>query len=147
MPQPPRYEQQFLSALKSIFIGAKVEGESGYINLMKIKAAYFETGVFPQLQKDLDLACRPFEKGFREELFDKLYDFFSRYFSESGSIYFPHTPSTRTFTSASTPTPGWTTPAEFIFTSAILNSMLDHTEALIKLKNQLIEGSKAVVSK
>ena len=85
------YEQQFLEALKSIFIGAKVEGESGYINLMKIKASYFENGVFPQLMKDIDAACKPFEKGFREELFDKLYDFFQHYFSESGSIYFRNT--------------------------------------------------------
>jgi adenine-specific DNA-methyltransferase len=85
------YEQQFLDALKSIFIGAKVEGESGYINLMKIKSSYFEKGVFPQLMKDIDAACKPFEKGFREELFDKLYDFFQHYFSESGSIYFRNT--------------------------------------------------------
>ena len=85
------YEQQFLDALKSIFVGAKVEGESGYINLMKIKANYFEKGVFPQLMKDIDAACKPFPKGFREELFDKLYDFFQHYFSESGSIYFRNT--------------------------------------------------------
>ncbi len=91
MPQNPRYEQQFLDVLKSIFIGVKVEGESGYINLMKIKATYFERGVFPQLMQDIDAACKPFEKSFREELFDKLYDFFRRYFSESGSIYFRHT--------------------------------------------------------
>ncbi len=91
MPQDNRYEQQFLEALKAIFIGAKVEGESGYINLMKIKAAYFEGGVFPRLMQDIDAACKPFEKSFREELFDKLYDFFRRYFSESGSIYFRHT--------------------------------------------------------
>ena len=44
MPPTNRYEQQFLDALKDIFIGAKVEGASGYINLMKIKARYFETG-------------------------------------------------------------------------------------------------------
>ena len=31
MPQDNRYEQQFLDALKAIFIGAKVEGDSGYI--------------------------------------------------------------------------------------------------------------------
>ena len=42
--------------------------------------------------KDIDAACKPFESAFREELFDKLYDFFKRYFSESGSIYFCHTP-------------------------------------------------------
>jgi len=91
MPQTNRYEQQFLDALKDIFIGAKVEGDSGYINLMKIKARYFEHGVFPHLMKDIDAACKPFEKSFREELFDKLYDFFKRYFSESGSIYFRNT--------------------------------------------------------
>ena len=85
------YEQQFLDELKSIFIGAKVEGDSGYINLMKIKASYFEKGVFPQLMKDVDAACKPFEKEFREELFDKLFDFFQHYFSESGSIYFRNT--------------------------------------------------------
>jgi adenine-specific DNA-methyltransferase len=85
------YEQQFLDALKSIFIGAKVEGDSGYINLMKIKANYFEKGVFPVLMKDIDAVCKPFGKGFREELFDKLYDFFRHYFSESGSIYFRNT--------------------------------------------------------
>jgi adenine-specific DNA-methyltransferase len=86
-----RYEDQFLAALESLFIGAKVEGESGYINLMKIKAAYFEKGVFPVLMRDIETACKPFEKGFREELFDKLYDFFQHYFSESGSIYFRST--------------------------------------------------------
>jgi adenine-specific DNA-methyltransferase len=86
------YEQQFLDALKDIFVGAKVEGDSGYINLMRIKSRYYTEGVFPQLMKDIDVACKPFEPAFREELFDKLYDFFKRYFSDSGSIYFCHTP-------------------------------------------------------
>ena len=89
---PNRYEQQFLDALRDLFVGAKVEGESGYINLMKIKARYFEKGVLPRLQADVDAACARFEPSFREELFDKLYDFFKRYFSESGSIYFRSTP-------------------------------------------------------
>ena len=92
MPQIKRYEQQFLDALRDIFVGAKVEGESGFINLMRIKSRYFTEGVFPHLVKDIDVACKPFEPSFREELFDKLYDFFKRYFSESGSIYFRHTP-------------------------------------------------------
>lgn len=75
MPQPSRYEQQFFAALKALFVGAKVEGESGYINLMKIKARYFEEGVFPKLRQDIDDACMLLEVGFREELFDKLYDY------------------------------------------------------------------------
>jgi len=86
-----RKERRFYDSLRDIFVGAKVEGESGYINLMKIKSRYFEKGVFPQLQKDIEEALKPFPD-FREELFDKLYTFFSRYFSESGSIYFRYTP-------------------------------------------------------
>jgi len=86
-----RKERRFYNSLRDIFVGAKVEGESGYINLMKIKSRYFEEGVFPQLQKDIEEALKPFPD-FREELFDKLYTFFNRYFSESGSIYFRYTP-------------------------------------------------------
>jgi len=92
MPNKNRYEKQFFDALRDIFVGAKVEGDSGFINLMRIKARYYEQGVFPHLKKDIDTAVTPFPD-FREELFDKLYTFFSRYFSESGSIYFRHTPS------------------------------------------------------
>jgi len=84
-------EQKFYNALKDIFVGAKVEGESGYINLMRIKSKYYEEGVFPKIKKDIEEALTPFPE-FREELFDKLYTFFNRYFSESGSIYFSYTP-------------------------------------------------------
>ena len=84
-------EQKFYDTLKGIFVGAKVEGESGYINLMRIKSRYYEKGVFPKLQENIDEALKPFPE-FREELFDKLYTFFNRYFSESGSIYFRYTP-------------------------------------------------------
>jgi adenine-specific DNA-methyltransferase len=84
-------EQKFFSALRDVFVGAKVQGESGYINLMRIKSRYYEKGVFPELTKDINAALKPFPP-FREELFDKLYTFFSRYFSESGSIYFRYTP-------------------------------------------------------
>ena len=40
--------------------------------------------------------------------------------------------------------PGWTTPAEFIFVSAILDSMTAAVAALATLKGDLIKGSKAV---
>jgi adenine-specific DNA-methyltransferase len=72
-------------------VGAKIEGESRFINLMKIKSRYYEKGVFPKLQKDIEEALKPFPE-FRDELFDKLYTFFNRYFPESGSIYFRYTP-------------------------------------------------------
>jgi adenine specific DNA methylase Mod len=84
-------EIKFFDALEDIFVGAKVEGESGYINLMRIKSNYYKNGVFPKLKKDIDDALKPFPK-FRGELFDKLYTFFNRYFSETGSIYFRYTP-------------------------------------------------------
>ncbi|NOY65292.1 MAG: site-specific DNA-methyltransferase, partial [Nitrospirae bacterium] len=84
-------EQKFYNALRDIFVGAMVEGEGGYINLMRIKSRYFEKGVFPCLQEDIDKAVEPFPE-FKEELFDKLFTFFQRYFSESGAIYFRYTP-------------------------------------------------------
>jgi adenine-specific DNA-methyltransferase len=84
-------EEKFFVALRDVFVGAKVEGESGYINLMRIKARYYETGVFPKLQQDINDALKP-SPAFRDELFEKLYDFFHGYFSESGSIYFRYTP-------------------------------------------------------
>ena len=91
MTKSDNHEQKFFNALSDIFVGAKIEGESGYINLMEIKSRYYKKGVFPQLKKDIESALVPFPD-FREELFDKLYSFFQRYFSESGSIYFRHTP-------------------------------------------------------
>jgi len=83
-------EQKFFNTLKDLFVGAKIEGDSGYINLMRIKSSYYENKVFPELKKDIESALKPFPE-FKEELFDKLWTFFSRYFSESGSIYFTQT--------------------------------------------------------
>ena len=91
MPKTTYFEQQFFDALRNIFVGATIEGESGFINLMRIKSRYYTQGVFPHLKKDIDAALTAFPE-FREELFDKLYSFFQRYFSESGSIYFRYTP-------------------------------------------------------
>ncbi len=84
-------EQRFFEALRDVFVGAKVEGESGFVNLMRIKSQYYEQGVFPCLKEEIDKALGDFPE-FREELFDRLYNFFKRYFSESGSIYFRFTP-------------------------------------------------------
>lgn len=84
-------EQKFWETLGNLFVGEKIEGESGYINLMRIKFLYYTNGVFPQLQQDIEKALKD-SPNFREELFQKLYDFFHRYFSKSGSIYFRYTP-------------------------------------------------------
>src|SRR3989338_9074857 len=83
-------EQKFYKALQDVFIGAKIEGEVGFINLMKIKSGCYSQ-IEKLLQKDIDKALEK-HPAFRDELFDKLHLFLSRYFTESGSIYFNSTP-------------------------------------------------------
>jgi adenine-specific DNA-methyltransferase len=83
-------EDIFYESLKDIFIGVKVEGISGYINLMKIKSGYFNK-IFLLLKKEIEEKLKEFPE-FKEELYNKLYSFFKRYFSESGSVYFVSTP-------------------------------------------------------
>ncbi len=91
MPDQKFHEKRFYDALRDIFVGAKVEGKSGFINLMQIKSRYYTQGVFPRLKADIEATLKQYPD-FREELFDKLYSFFKEYFSESGSIYFRYTP-------------------------------------------------------
>jgi hypothetical protein len=83
-------EQRFYKALQDVFIGARIEGEGGFVNLMRIKSNYYRK-IEDILKKDIEAALKNHPK-FRDELFDKLYSFFSRYFTESGSIYFNSTP-------------------------------------------------------
>ena len=83
-------ESRFLAELELLFTGAEVEGESGFINLMQIKREYFKS-ILPKLMEAVDERAGS-DTSFREELFDKLYTFFSRYFCESGSIYFCELP-------------------------------------------------------
>jgi len=83
-------EQKFYEALQDVFIGAKIEGEGGFINLMRIKSCYYSQ-IEKLLKDDIEKALIKHPK-FRDELFDKLYTFFSRYFTENGSIYFNSTP-------------------------------------------------------
>ncbi|PIU15207.1 site-specific DNA-methyltransferase, partial [bacterium (Candidatus Gribaldobacteria) CG08_land_8_20_14_0_20_39_15] len=94
-------EQRFYKALQDVFIGAKIEGKGGFVNLMRIKSNYYRK-IEDILKKDIEAALKsPACAGephvdrhpkFRDELFDKLYSFFNRYFTESGSIYFNSTP-------------------------------------------------------
>jgi hypothetical protein len=63
--------QRFENALKDVFVGEKVDGKSGFINLMRIKERYYTKGVFPRLQAHIEKALKPFPE-LRQELFDKL---------------------------------------------------------------------------
>ncbi|GAB6283422.1 MAG: site-specific DNA-methyltransferase [Ignavibacterium sp.] len=83
-------EQKFYKALQDVFIGAKIEGQGGFVNLMGIKSNYYRK-IEGLLKSDIDKALEQYPT-FRDELFDKLYSFFDRYFTESGSIYFNSTP-------------------------------------------------------
>ncbi len=83
-------EQKFYQTLQDVFIGAKIEGTGGFVNLMKIKSNYYKK-IEQLLKDDIEKALSKYPE-FRDELFDKLYSFFKRYFTESGSIYFHSTP-------------------------------------------------------
>ncbi len=83
-------EKKFYKILQDLFIGAKIEGIGGFVNLMKIKSNYYRK-IESILKNDIEAALVKYPK-FKDELFDKLYSFFSRYFTESGSIYFNSTP-------------------------------------------------------
>ena len=82
-------ENKFYEALESIFTGANIEGKSGYINLLKIKRKYYKL-ILNKFKNQVDNK-EIIDDNFREEFFDKLYTFFEKYFSESGSVYFVKT--------------------------------------------------------
>jgi adenine-specific DNA-methyltransferase len=82
-------EKIFYNALENIFTGAKIEGDSGYINLLKIKSDYYEL-ILTNFKAAVDTES-VINSSFKEEFFERLYSFFEKYFSESGSVYFAKT--------------------------------------------------------
>ncbi|MUU55914.1 site-specific DNA-methyltransferase [Helicobacter pylori] len=96
-------EAQFYEVLENLFIGVKVEDKpeslldsspraikNGMINLLKAKSQYYHHKK-QELKKLIDSKCQD-NNDLKEELFDKLYSFFKRYFSANGGIYFNDTP-------------------------------------------------------
>ncbi|WQY72002.1 site-specific DNA-methyltransferase [Helicobacter pylori] len=96
-------EAQFYEVLENLFIGVKIEDQqenlldsspravkNGMINLMKAKSQYYNIKK-QKLKKLIDSKCQN-NNDLKEELFDKLYSFFKRYFSANGGIYFNDTP-------------------------------------------------------
>src|SRR3989338_4775095 len=81
-------EQKFYSILQDLFVGAKLEGDSGYVNLMNIKTDYFNK-IRERIKKEVKAK---FGENQPEDLFDKLYTFFDSYFSDGGAIFFSSTP-------------------------------------------------------
>jgi primosomal protein N' len=87
------FKEKFYNLLLGMCVGdTEIKGQGGFINLLKIKKKYFENEFKPKLQEKVEEILKIYPE-FESELFEKLYTFFSRYFSESGSIYFVNTPS------------------------------------------------------
>lgn len=78
------YEQRFFSALKDTFIGHPIKGKSGYVNLMDLRAQYFAE-IEPYIKEEID---KQIEAKYREELFEKLYNFFDCYLNDTGAVFF-----------------------------------------------------------
>ncbi|MFP6212525.1 site-specific DNA-methyltransferase [Helicobacter pylori] len=96
-------EAQFYEVLENLFIGVKIEDKqeslldptpravkNGMLNLLKAKSKYYQSKK-QELEKLIDCKCQN-NNDLKEELFDKLYSFFKRYFSANGGIYFNDTP-------------------------------------------------------
>lgn len=81
-------EQKFYNILQDLFVGAKLEGDSGFVNLMNIKTDYFNK-INERIKKEVRAK---FGDDQPEDLFDKLYTFFDSYFSDGGAIFFSSTP-------------------------------------------------------
>lgn len=81
-------EKLFYDTLEKIFTGAQVQGKGGFINLLAIKHSYYKKVL--QIFKAQIKECGMTDDT-REELFDRLYTFFKKYFSECGSVYYCQT--------------------------------------------------------
>lgn len=79
-------EKLFYKTLEDIFLGADIKGEGGFVNLLAIKKDYY-SNMIDQFKKEVQ-NNKIITKEFKEEFFDKLYNFFKNYFNESGSVYF-----------------------------------------------------------
>ncbi|GIW66617.1 MAG: site-specific DNA-methyltransferase [Candidatus Parcubacteria bacterium] len=91
---PQNYREKFYGILEGMFMGdvKDIEGQGGFINLLKIKKNYYQKVFKPKLEEKINEVLNK-HPNFETELFEKFWTFFSRYFSESGSIYFVNTPS------------------------------------------------------
>ena len=80
-------EEKFYEALKDVFTGESIQGRGGFVNLLRIKNAYYKE-VLAQFEHDVKNCAILQASNAREDFFDHLYSFFSKYFSESGSVYY-----------------------------------------------------------
>ncbi len=78
-------KERFEKLLKEMFLGVEIKGDSAIANLLSFKARYYESFIY-------DITQKIYKTNASQEIYDKLYDFFSSYFNESGSLFFANTP-------------------------------------------------------
>lgn len=81
-------EDLFYDTLEKVFTGAEVQGKGGFINLLATKHSYYKK-VLQIFKEQIEKCNMAYDT--REELFDRLYTFFKKYFSECGSVYYCQT--------------------------------------------------------
>ncbi len=147
-----RNEDEFYQDLRNIFIGAEIEGNSGYVNLMRIKSTYLDT-ILRAIREDIEAGTKEFPE-FKEELFTRLHTFFKTYFSESGSIYFSYTPLKskiyeKVYTNNQDVMLFWKTnmlyyvKTDNLWKSMAVNYIVDGLEYAIKFDASQIDGKKS----
>jgi hypothetical protein len=70
------FREKFYNLLGGMFVGdSDIEGQGGFINLLKIKRKYYENEFKPKLQENIEEILKTYTN-FESELFEKLYTFF-----------------------------------------------------------------------
>ena len=78
-------KERFEKLLKEVFLGVEIKGDSAIANLLSFKSKYYDDFITDFTEKIIKTKAS-------QEIYDKLYDFFSSYFNESGSLFFANTP-------------------------------------------------------
>lgn len=82
---------RFFEVLEDTFVGEKIEGRGGYVNLLSVKSDYFSKRVRPELERLIEDGAGGSPE-LREEILDKLYDFFHKHLNETGTPLMGLTP-------------------------------------------------------
>lgn len=88
---------KFDSLFKNILVGSKVkdiQGNDGFVKLIKIKSNYYSKALTKINEKIEELSKN--DNSFKNEIYGRLYNFFSTFISPSGSVYYVYAPVNKT---------------------------------------------------
>ncbi|MEM3829007.1 MAG: site-specific DNA-methyltransferase [Conexivisphaerales archaeon] len=85
-------KQDFFNILQDVFCGKvkDIEGQSATVKLMRMKNKYYQH-IEKHIEEEINQIVKEYPD-FEKELYDKLYNFFHKYFTESGILTFASTP-------------------------------------------------------